>query len=264
VTGLVTVTPSSGDYAERGGTMENSKPKLIKRRGKDRKQKKKKLSYEDRVFRKVYRLFEQDLIDAWGDAETLGDFNPEEFNAKQPIVRAYYNAYHKLINLLKNEFRPLLFTKQEWKPPKWLYGTKKLTNALENNKFVEFYTYIYNHTFQLRDIEQMVEAEIIDMHFKTDKDKKGFYPIVFMPNYQHIQNTLGMSRSLIQRYLDRFTQAGIVKLIKRLDRGKKVYSLGYYQDYLDETENIPRHRQVAFLKNTPEIKRAIVELRIRW
>jgi hypothetical protein len=244
--------------------MKKPKPKLIKRKGRGRRQKKKKLSYEEQRYRKVYRLFEQDLIDAAGDAEPIDGFYVGEFDAKQPVVKAYHSVFHRLIHDLEKDFKPLLLPRRKWPTPKWLYSTKKLRNALKNNQFDIFYTYIRENTLKLGEIEQMVENKTIDMHYKNDQDEKGFYPIVFIPDYQHIRNTLWMAQRTARHYLVKFTEAGIVKSIGKIKHGKKVYAIGYYHKYRDSKTGEWKPNSILFLKNTPEIRQAIVDLKMGW
>ncbi len=96
---------------------------------------------------------------------------------------------------------------------------------------------------QLPSKETKIKVEIIIDGKKDDKK-----PVVSKPNYQRIAKKVGISPSLVQKYLEGANQQGLILAGGNRYRGGRYYIIGFWVIYKDKKDgNKVKERPVYFI-----------------
>ena len=142
-------------------------------------------------------------------------------------------------------------------------------SAVEKTRFEDVYGYILKNTLSL-DAGNNISGELSIENYETSIKSgirrgtlKQYSYVLFIPNYPDMQNELQLSKKTIQKYLLKFCKVGILKKLRKTDaRGNSVYAVGYYAPYINKDKE-KQVQRILFLKNSPEIRTALRDFKIR-
>jgi hypothetical protein len=190
-----------------------------------------------------------------------------EYKDRVNAVKACHKAANNLLDYIKDTYKRELSIKKERQLPAWIHKQKNIMDALNKTRFEDVYSYIVKHTLPMKEEAKICDKLKLDDYnaiIKTGKKKgkivKWAY-VFFRPDYQDMQNTLGIQKGTIQKYIQKFCEIGILlKMRKEGSRQNYIYAVGYYSTY--KKGKILKNKRNMFLKFTPEMKKALRNFKI--
>jgi hypothetical protein len=192
------------------------------------------------------------------------------YKDKIKAVKECLAAANALPAYIKEKYNRLLKIKDKRELSQWIYNDKDIMKALDKTSFEDVYCYIARHTLSLKDTINLAQELSIEKYKTSVKSgKDAGKPVertycLFIPDYPDMVNELKLSKISIQKYLQKFCEIGILlKLRKKDSRGNNIYAVGYWSPYIQKQDKEERIQRIWFLKETPEIKEALRDFKIR-
>jgi hypothetical protein len=192
------------------------------------------------------------------------------YKDKVKAVKECLAAANALPAHIKEKYNKLLHIKDKRPLPQWLYKQQPIIKALDKTRFEDVYGYIVRHTLSLRytiNLAEVLGIEKYKTSVKSGKDAGrpvGRTYCLFIPDYPDMVNELSLSKISIQKYLQKFCDIGILKKLRKKDsRGNNIYAAGYWSPYIQKQDKEERIQRIWFLKETPEIKEALRQFKVR-
>ena len=192
----------------------------------------------------------------------------EESKIKSETAKESLKAAYKLIDYLKQHYKDELKIKKRKDIPAWRQQAK-ICKALDKFRFEDVYAYIWTHTLSLKDALQLAESKKIGNHKRTIKTGKkqgkeieSAY-VLFVPDYDDMENELKLGLKSIQKYLNKFAQLEILMKMKKSGHiNNMIYAVGYYSSFKDKKTGESRDNRISFMKDTPEMKEKLRNFRL--
>lgn len=187
----------------------------------------------------------------------------ERLKMRAQIVKAYVEGTHAVLDHVHKEYEEELRFREDWGPLKWMLSDSTIAQVLARTKFAEVYGLLWKTTVPFKQTSKLMERYGIDLI--KEENSKGVkverYAVLVIVNHSRMNRELGLSAksNTGQKYIKEFCRAGILREVgKRGRHGQKIYSIGTWVPF-----DIDSFRRKPFLKDTPSVREALREFRVR-
>jgi len=138
-----------------------------------------------------------------------------------------------------------------------------IAEMLKRTKFAEVYRLLWKTTIPFKQTSKQMERYGIDLIKEENSAgvKVERYAVLVIVNHSRMNRELGLSAksNTGQKYIKEFCRAGILKEVgKRGRRRQKIYAIDVWVTF-----GIDTFRRNPFLKDTPAMRKALREFRVR-
>ena len=227
-------------------------------------------SIERRIKAEIEKALKAEEIEGGQSGIEEDEYDEHDEYIKERIT---YKTQTRVVNKILEELNFLVkhvkrLKKKTWEPPMWMVRDKKIWENLQRSKFLEVYPWLRNNLLYRRDKKTW---EILDKaggncwHGDFPNKPGATEHIVCMPDFGKMKLDLHMGEKVLALYLKKFSEIGIIwPLPKGIGKGgKNVYALGERRGYPGRDRDKGGMASRWYLKETPEIKKGLRELRIR-
>lgn len=166
----------------------------------------------------------------------------------------YVEAFHNTFSVVKKENKSL------W-PTAWMENDKKIKVMMEKRThFIPLMNYLCSCQLGYQDAEELMQRRGIEPYQAemNNDDKKRtvdrIYVLLQKLDFEKMEEVIGLKPDPLRKHLQELEKIGVLKnLGKDGPRGQLIYALGYWLP----VPNKPFPRPVYFLKDTPQIKKAL-------
>ena len=193
------------------------------------------------------------------EAEHLDDI--EKYWLRAATVRAADENLGKLKEWLRREYGEEIRLKSEWRGRKWMVETRKDRKRMEETKFDERFGYLWDKAMSLESSRELAERFGFGKYRVETKNGREVLRdyVLVVPNYNHMQSQLRMSKDLIRKFLRACCRAGFVMDLGKMGpRGQKVYAIGTWVPWGQS-----QFRKNPFLKKSSETVKAWRDFTLR-
>lgn len=191
--------------------------------------------------------------------------DPLIFAVMRKAIRKVVKNLEETLSWFREEYKRYLIPDKEiFFHKKWIWKNKKISENLarkRNSKLIPLMNYLCNHRLgweESRALGRVIGAVTLQIKTKKGEDVRRIL-VLAKPDLEDIKNKLNMSQSLIQKYLKGMSESGFIRSVRKLGANKqKAYALGYYLPYSSETGRMTRYKSNWFLKDTKEMRQALM------
>lgn len=166
-------------------------------------------------------------------------YDPNNLYAICNAVQEERRELYKVLYYLEQEYREALSLKKgfPWDRHRWLDSDKQVKRALEKTRFHEVVDYLWDSKgSEYKSIKLAEQLRIAPM--KTNKETKIEHCQILTPiDFDKMKDSLSIRKSVSKRTLQRtvraLTEAGIIKVVGKVDN-KWIYDIGVWWNYWND------------------------------
>jgi hypothetical protein len=184
---------------------------------------------------------------------------------RREAVRFYVEGKKSALDDWYEKYEEELRFREPWGPLKWMTNDPAIKHMLNTTKFGDVYRLLWKSTMPRKKTLLLMERYGVP-YIKEINKKKGVVEERVPVLLEELD--LGrMNRELrfsarshtVYKYVRQFCRAGILREVgKRGERGRRIYAMGAWVPF-----SIDSFRRKPFLKDTPEMRKALRKIRVR-
>jgi hypothetical protein len=186
-------------------------------------------------------------------------FKGDGFNVKRKAVKKCLADAKALLHYIEEQYSGWLSVRERSGILKW--QGKLIKEKPELKRVFKLFDFIKQHTIRYHKSLKIAEERKISK-FRTEKgDLRDF--VLFIPDYDFIEFKIYMKRRQVLRYLRALSDTEskiLVDFSKMGPTEEKIYGVGYWNFFQDESQNRKRRNRIFFLKNTPTVRKDLMNL----
>jgi len=191
------------------------------------------------------------------DSDLLERLRYIRHKIRRLVVPTHFNLQQEYNQWVLRTYKQVFLADGIW-PTKWILNSVTIMRNLELKKNRWFFPLMnYLCESRLDPTRSRKVANHIGVGGYNVDGKVRDYVILQRPNRKKIADKVGMSQTVLKRYLKELVHWGILKDLGKYGSNQpKVYAIGYYQSF-----NLGV-KPIWFLKESPEMKKALREFDI--
>lgn len=192
----------------------------------------------------------------------------EEISDRSGAAKQLRKKASDLIACVEDVLKRELYIKDVGDPPKW--QTELIAKKSQLEMAFKVFDFIKANTIKHAENRSSRQRRGIGTYKHTIKSGEhkgqtfGFDYVLFSPDYQRMEMQIGIRKRQIQRYLKALseTEPKILKdLGKEGPRGKKIYGVGYWGSYKNES-GVSKPKRQFFMKGSREVKECLLNINL--
>jgi len=200
--------------------------------------------------------------DVYSDDENSSKWDHYIFNARSKTAKELAETIDRLGDIHRQEFkRELSYSKDERYPMNWMLNNKGIAKTLDRYPLVvPLLNHIFNLNRRLRGEDFKAMVQLTDKITGGEKFGKHEFAsfVADKAFYIKVESELDITQITIQKYMQSLCNCGIIQKLGKIRQGGMLYSDGYFVPWRN------RHRKASFLKETPDFKRSLRNLTIKF
>lgn len=189
----------------------------------------------------------------------------ERRRIRRDAAQLYVEVKQEALDDLRRECKEDLRYREPWKPLKWMYNDPDIAHILDTTKFTKVYRLLLDNTLPRKKCLLLMErygvGYIIERNTKTGVAQQRVPVLLKVLDYSRMNRELGLSEGsrTIYKYIREFCERSILRDVgKRGERGQKILAIGTWVP-----SGINKFRRNPFLKDTPEMRKALRKFKVR-
>lgn len=211
---------------------------------------------EPNLFDEIKVMFERWVEEA--EADTLDLDEDEQFRTKAKTITKFYNTLNDFNAYIEKNHKKELWAKGNYFPKKWMLDDPIIVQVLQKYRLIDILNYLDKHNLNPKTNEYRNDLKF---YTETKKGQEVAYQYSLLQLdrdfYRQAEEALSLKQITIQKYVQQFCKMDALRRLKKVDK-KWLYADGYYT--LLDNGRLKKNR---FLKQTPAIKKALREFRIK-